>query len=65
MILVFSHFGFEGGICPLIAQVPVHCFLITFICEICFTVYNNRTKINDNDVLNHFVPIVMRIVRLL
>ena len=23
-------FGFEGGICLLIAPVPVHCFLITF-----------------------------------
>ena len=31
MILVISHLGFEGGICHLIALVPVHCFLITFI----------------------------------
>ena len=30
MILVISHFGFEGGICLLIALVPVHCFLISF-----------------------------------
>ena len=30
MILVISHLGFEGGICHLIALVPVHCFLITF-----------------------------------
>ena len=30
MIFVISHFGFEGGICLLIALVPVHCFLITF-----------------------------------
>ena len=30
MALVISHFGFEGGICLLIAPVPVHCFLITF-----------------------------------
>ena len=29
--LVISHFGFESGICLLIATVPVHCFLITFI----------------------------------
>ena len=26
-----SHFGFESRICLLIAAVPVHCFLITFI----------------------------------
>ena len=31
IILVISHFGFEGGICLLIAPVPVHCFLITFL----------------------------------
>ena len=30
VILVISHFGFEGRICLLIALVPVHCFLITF-----------------------------------
>ena len=30
MILVISQLGFEGGICHLIALVPVHCFLITF-----------------------------------
>ena len=30
VILVISHFGFEGGICLLITLVPVHCFLITF-----------------------------------
>ena len=30
MILVISHFGLEGGICLLIAPVPVYCFLITF-----------------------------------
>ena len=29
VILVTSHFGFESGICLLIAPVPVHCFLIT------------------------------------
>ena len=29
-VLVISHFGFESGICLLIAPVPVHCFLITF-----------------------------------
>ena len=30
VILVISHLGFEGGICNMIALVPVHCFLITF-----------------------------------
>ena len=30
VILVIYDFGFEGGICLLIALVPVHCFLITF-----------------------------------
>ena len=30
VIFVISHFGFEGGICLLIASVPVHCPLITF-----------------------------------
>ena len=32
VILVIPHFGFESGICLLIAPVPVHCFLITFKC---------------------------------
>ena len=31
VILVISHLGFEGGICHVIALVPVHCFLITFV----------------------------------
>ena len=31
VILVISHFGFEGGLCLQTASVPVHCFLITFI----------------------------------
>ena len=26
-----SLFGYKGGICLLIAPVPVHCFLITFM----------------------------------
>ena len=30
MGLITAHLGFEGGICHLIALVPVHCFLITF-----------------------------------
>ena len=30
VVLVISHFGIEGGICLLIAPVPVHCILITF-----------------------------------
>ena len=34
VILVISHVGFEGGICLLIALVPVHCFLITFIIRV-------------------------------
>ena len=38
---LFSLHGFESGICPLIAPVPVHCFLITFKtyqkCCICIT----------------------------
>ena len=29
--LVYSRFCFKGGICLLIAPVPVHCFCITFI----------------------------------
>ena len=28
--LFISRFGFESGICLLIASVPVHCFSITF-----------------------------------
>ena len=28
---IFSRFGFNSGICLLIAPVPVHCFSITFI----------------------------------
>ena len=28
--LFVSHFGFEGGICLLIAPVPVHCFSVAF-----------------------------------
>ena len=31
VILVISHFGFESRICLLIAPVPVHCFLVTFL----------------------------------
>ena len=31
VILVISHFGFESKICLLIAPVPVHCFLVTFL----------------------------------
>ena len=31
VVLVISHFDFEDGICLLIALVPVHCLLITFI----------------------------------
>ena len=30
-ILVISRFGFEGGIWVLIAPVPGHCILVTFI----------------------------------
>ena len=30
VILVISHFGFEGGIWVLIAPVPGHCLLVTF-----------------------------------
>ena len=29
-ICYFSYFGFEGGICVLIALVPGHCILVTF-----------------------------------
>ena len=30
VVLFVSRFGFGGGICLLIAPVPVHCFSITF-----------------------------------
>ena len=31
VILVISYFGFESRICLLIAPVPVHCVLVTFL----------------------------------
>ena len=31
VILVISNFGFESWICLLIAPVPVHCVLVTFL----------------------------------
>ena len=31
VILIVSHFGFESSICLLIAPVPIHCFLVTFL----------------------------------
>ena len=37
VIVVISHFGFESRICLLIAPVPVHCFLITFVGLSCHT----------------------------
>ena len=30
LFVIVCYAGFEGGICLLIAPVPVHCFLITF-----------------------------------
>ena len=32
VILVISHFGFEGGILVMIASVPGHCLLVTSMC---------------------------------
>ena len=31
VMLVIFHLGFESRICLLIAPVPVHCFLVTFL----------------------------------
>ena len=45
VVLVISHFGFEGGICFLIAPVPVHCFLITFKK---YFINCNRERVNKN-----------------
>ena len=44
VILVISHFGFEGRICLLIAPVPVHCFLITC-----------TAKIKNHEIFSMFV----------
>ena len=37
--LVISHFGFENRICLLIAPVPVHFFLVTFLMLSVSTLY--------------------------
>ena len=52
VILVISHLGFEGGICHLIALVPVHCFLITFTNDTIGTngITNSTISKNLNDI---------------
>ena len=46
--LFISRFGFKSGICLLIAQVPVHCFSITFIDKLAFD--------DDKLMLSKFSP---------
>ena len=44
VILVISHFGFEGGIWVLIAPVPGHCILVTFIL---FSLFETHPEVHD------------------
>ena len=43
-VIFISHFGFESGICLLIAPVPVHCFFITSGCYLNTVVMCHRLR---------------------
>ena len=53
LYLVISRFGFEGGIWALIAPVPCHCILVTFLKLACINAEHLRKRLN---LMKHWHP---------
>ena len=48
IIFVISRIGIEGGICVLIAPVPDHCLLVSYLCDMLFSETLNRNLMQLN-----------------